>query len=97
MAIGHVAALDFFPKMEERYFEVFNLGTGKGHTVLELVRTFENVTGTQVPIRISGRRPGDVAISYASVKKANDEMGWKARFSLDDCLRDAWRFKKQKQ
>lgn len=97
LAIGHVDAVDYFDKMNDSYFDVFNLGTGTGHTVLELVSLFEKVNGVKVPCKISGRRPGDVEISYASVDKAKEKMGWESKYSLADCLADAWRFKINKK
>ena len=97
LAIGHISAINYFDKMSDNYFEVFNLGTGQGHTVLELVKTFESVNDVIIPCKIVGRRPGDVEISFASVEKANSLLNWKAKFSLADCLIDAWRFKKQQK
>ena len=92
LANGHIAAIEYFEKMNES-FDVFNLGTGKGHTVLELVSLFKKVNKIDVPIEIIGRRPGDVEISYASVDKANKLLKWHAKYSLADCLKDAWNFK----
>ena len=96
LALGHVAALGYFDRMECSY-DVFNLGTGRGHTVLSLVSLFEKVNGVKVPYEIVGRRAGDVEISFASVDKANRLLDWKSQYSLEDCLRDAWRFYKMKQ
>lgn len=92
LARGHVAALKYFKKMEN-YYEVFNLGTGTGHTVLELVKTFERVNHIHIPIKISQRRPGDVDISFASVEKANNLLNFKCIYDLDDCMFDSWKFK----
>ena len=92
LAKGHIAAIDYFDKMKEDY-DVFNLGTGKGHTVLELVDLFKTVNHIDVSIEITGRRPGDVEISFASVEKANKLLKWYAEYSLADCLKDAWNFK----
>lgn len=92
LAQGHVAAIDFFDKMESN-FEVFNLGTGKGFSVLELVKAFEKVNGVDIPYKIYPRRPGDVEISFACVDKALKLLNWKACLSKEDCVRDAWNFK----
>lgn len=96
VALGHVAAVKYFDKMNDNY-DVFNLGTGKGHTVLELVNTFEKVNGVKVPYEIAPRRPGDVEISFASVSKAEEKMGWVATKNLEDCLKDSWNFKLKKK
>lgn len=92
LALGHIAALQHFENMDG-YYDVFNLGTGKAHTVIELIKTFEKVNNVEVPYQFAPRRAGDVEISYASVDKANKYLGWKAKYSLEDCLRDAWNFK----
>lgn len=91
LASGHVAAIEYFDKMD-CYYDVFNLGTGKGHTVLELVKLFEEINGIKIPTKIVGRRPGDVEVSYASVLKVNKKLSWKAKYSLADCLKDSWNF-----
>ena len=81
LAKGHIAALDYLIK-ENKNFDVFNLGTGHGHTVLDVVNTFKNVTGVDIPYKYVERRPGDVEISYASVKKANVLLKWHAEKTL---------------
>jgi UDP-glucose 4-epimerase len=73
-------------------FEIFNLGTGKGSTVLEVIRTFEQVTGLKLDYQIAGRRPGDVEKVYADTSYANAELGWKAEYSLAQMLRSAWQW-----
>lgn len=91
LANGHLAALhgvrDRAPGCE-----TWNLGTGHGTSVLELVTTFERVTGQVVPRRIVARRPGDVATNYADTTKARSELGWQARRTLEDMCADAWRW-----
>lgn len=90
LAKGHIAALRYaggHPGVE-----VFNLGTGSGSSVLEIVRAFERATGAEVPYQIAPRRPGDVAECYADTKKAERVLGWKAGKSLEDMCRDAWRW-----
>lgn len=71
---------------------VYNLGTGQGTSVLQLVRTFEEVNGVEIPYEITARRPGDVAESYADVTKAMRELNWTAKRGLEEMCRDAWRF-----
>lgn len=89
LALGHVAAVNYLSKMKNS-FDVFNLGTGKGTTVLELIRVFEEVNQIRIPYKVVGRRPGDVAKSFADVSKANKILGWKSRFTVEDCVRDSW-------
>ena len=71
---------------------VFNLGAGKGVSVLELVSAFEAVVGVSIPKRIVGRRPGDLPVCYASTDKARRELGWEARKTISDACIDAWRW-----
>lgn len=88
LAEGHVAALENLTTG----VHIYNLGTGKGTSVLELVKTFEKVNGVKIPYEIVNRRPGDIAVCYADVSKAKKELGWVAKRSLEDMCRDAWRF-----
>ncbi|MCX7694370.1 MAG: UDP-glucose 4-epimerase GalE [Caloramator sp.] len=90
LARGHVKALD--KVMKSTGVEVYNLGTGKGYSVLDLVHTFEKVTEVKVPYRIVERRPGDVAKCFADPTKANRELGWVAEKNLEDMCKDAWRW-----
>ncbi|MFO7887903.1 MAG: UDP-glucose 4-epimerase GalE [Eubacteriales bacterium] len=90
LAEGHVAAIENL----ESGVNVYNLGTGKGTSVLQVIETFIKVNGVDVPYEIVGRRPGDIAICYADNKKAEEELGWKAKRDLKDMVRDAWRFEK---
>ncbi len=90
LAEGHVKALDKL----SRGAHIYNLGTGRGTSVLELVKSFEEANGIQIPYEIVGRRPGDIAECYADVSKAEKELGWKAKRNLLDMCRDAWRFEK---
>lgn len=88
LAEGHVAALEkLTPGVH-----VYNLGTGKGTSVLELLHAFEEINNIKVPYEIVGRRPGDIAAYYADVSKAGREQGWKARRGLVEMCRDAWNF-----
>ncbi|MDD4199829.1 MAG: UDP-glucose 4-epimerase GalE [Eubacteriales bacterium] len=94
LAKGHVAALDY--SAEHRGYEVFNLGTGRGTSVLELVKTFASVNGVDVTCSIGPRRAGDIAECYADVSKANSILGWKAALGVEDMCRDAWRWEQNK-
>lgn len=92
IAEGHAVAIE---KMKKGV-SVYNLGTGKGTSVLELVETFKRVNGVDVPFVIAERRPGDIAVCFADPSKAYKELGWKAERSLEDMVRDAWRFEERK-
>jgi len=72
--------------------EIFNVGTGKGVSVLELINTFEKVTGVKLNYKIVGRRAGDIEKVWADPKKANEVLGWKAETSLEDTLASAWKW-----
>ena len=90
LAAGHVCALRY---LEERARSItVNLGAGRGYSVLEVVKAFERATGKSVPIEVVGRRPGDVAASFADPSLAGRELGWRARLGLEDMCRDAWRW-----
>ncbi len=93
LAKGHLAAL----KAIERNcgVEVYNLGTGQGYSVLDVVRTFEEVNGVKIPYVIDSRRPGDIAVSYSSTAKALVELGWKAELGLAEMCRDSWNWQKK--
>lgn len=82
LATGHVAALDALRKNHSR-LKVYNLGTGKGVSVLELVKTFEKVTGTSVPYVVKDRREGDIVSMYANAELARKELGWTAKHSVE--------------
>ena len=90
LAKGHLDALNYLATSTGA--SVFNLGTGRGHSVLEVVRTFEEATGVTIPFEIVGRRPGDAAVSYADPGKANRELNWTARLTMADMCADAWRW-----
>ena len=87
---GHIAALHY--AQNHKGSEIFNLGTGKGYSVCEMLHTFEAVTGRRVPYCIKGRRPGDIAACYADTAKAKNELGWIAKFGLEQMCRDGWRY-----
>lgn len=88
LAEGHVIALERLA--EKAGVHTYNLGTGQGHSVLEVVRTYEQVSGQPVPYEIVERRPGDVAANWANVDKAAHELGWRAARSLEVMCRDSW-------
>ena len=90
LSVGHIHALD---KLENfKGVEVYNLGTGHGYSVLELVKTFERVNNVKVAYKIVERRPGDIAECYADSTKAKKELGWEAKKTIEDMCRDSWRF-----
>jgi UDP-glucose-4-epimerase len=90
LAEGHLRALGALETGTGVH--VWNLGTGQGYSVLDMVRAFEAASGKPVPYRISPRRPGDIATCYSDPSKAERELGWKAKRSLSDMMRDAWRW-----
>ena len=93
LARGHVAAMDYMA--EHPGVHIFNLGTGHGYSVLDMVHAFERATGRKVPYVIAPRRPGDVAAVYCDPSKAERELGWKAELSLEDMCRDSWNWQSQ--
>ena len=88
LAKGHVAALEYAVK--HKGAEAVNLGSGNGHSVLEVVNTFSSVNGIPVPYVIKERRPGDIPTSYADASKAKQLFGWEAKLTLEDMCRDMW-------
>jgi UDP-glucose 4-epimerase len=91
LAKAHVVALERLlqAKNKENY-EVFNLGTGKGSTVLEVIKSFEKVSGKKLNYKIVPRRIGDITEAYANTEKANNELGWRAESTLDEAMKSAW-------
>jgi len=75
--------------------ETFNLGTGTGSSVLEVINAFEKVSGKKLPYKIVGRREGDVISAYANTDKANQVLGWKAELSLEESLASAWKWEQK--
>ncbi len=88
LARGHVAAVKFV--LENKGCDVFNLGTGSGYSVLDMVKAFEEANGVKVPYQIVDRRPGDLATCYADPAKSAEVLGWKAEKNLTDMCRDSW-------
>ena len=96
VAKAHVIAVErLVKKKNEDNYEVFNLGTGTGSTVLEVIKAFEKVSGESLNYKIVARREGDVTAAYADTTKANKVLGWKAEKTLEDAMADAWRWEKK--
>lgn len=93
LALGHIKALDRLLKVKG--CEVYNLGTGKGYSVLDVVKAFEKASGIKINYRIAPRRAGDVACCYADAKKAKEVLGWQAQYDIDDMCADSWRWQSQ--
>ena len=93
LAKGHVAAVNY--ARENKGCEVFNLGTGSGYSVLDMVHTFRDVNQVAVPYEIVERRPGDLAVCYADPAKSAEKLHWKAEKNLADMCRDSWRWQSQ--
>ena len=93
LAKGHLAALEY--AMKHKGAEAVNLGTGRGTSVLEMVKAFEDATGVRVPYEIAPRRAGDIASAYADTSKAEQIFGWKAEKGIAEMCEDSWRFVKQ--
>ena len=91
LSIGHVKALEKIEKEGKGLF-IYNLGTGTGYSVLDMVNAFEKSTGKKVPYKIAPRRAGDIATMYADPKKAKEELGWVAEKSLEDMCKDSWNY-----
>ncbi len=93
LARAHVIALGrLLQNKNKSNYETFNLGTGTGSSVLEVVQSFERVSGKKLNYKIVGRREGDIISAYADTTKANEELGWKTELSLDDAMRSAWKW-----
>ena len=92
LAEGHLAALSFIK--QQSGLHVFNLGTGNGSSVLEMVKSFEEVTGKSIPLKVTNRRAGDIATCYARVDKANVNLSWKATKTVEDMCTSTWNFQK---
>lgn len=92
LALGHIKAIEKIK--DETGVKIYNLGTGKGTSVLELITTFAKVNHVEVPYQITDRRPGDIAACYADPRKAKEELGWEATHDIEDMCRDAYHFVK---
>jgi UDP-glucose 4-epimerase len=94
LAAGHIAALKALEDTDEPV-HIWNLGSGHGTSVLEMLKAFEKAVGRELPYEIVARRPGDVATSYADPSKANRELGWSTVKTVDDMAADTWRWQSQ--
>jgi UDP-glucose 4-epimerase len=96
LAKAHISALERLLKGRNKSnMEFFNVGTGKGSSVLEVIKAFERVSGKDLKYRIVGRREGDITAAFADTSIANKELGWKAELTLDDALRSAWKWQER--
>ena len=96
LAESHVVALErLFDNKQKSNFEIFNIGTGRGSSVMEIIKTFEKVNGVKLNYKIVGRREGDVTAVWADTSLAEKELGWKARLTMEDALRDAWHWQQK--
>ncbi|HEY8396266.1 MAG TPA: GDP-mannose 4,6-dehydratase, partial [Bacilli bacterium] len=89
LALGHIKALE---KIEKPGIRIYNLGTGRGYSVLEMISSFAKACGKILPFRIVERRPGDIGICYADSKKAERELGWKAERGIDEMCASHWKW-----
>ena len=90
LAKGHVASL---AKIEEKCgCKIYNLGTGKGYSVLDVVHAFEKACGKEIPYEIKPRRAGDIAMCYAQCDLAKEELGWQAQYDIDDMCQSSWKW-----
>ena len=94
LALGHVAALKGLDKVGIGC-RAYNLGTGSGYSVLQMVRAFEQASGRKVPYKISPRRPGDIASCYANADLAKKDLNWEVKFGLERMMQDAWRWQEK--
>jgi UDP-glucose 4-epimerase len=96
LAKAHVIALQrLIEDKNTSNFETFNVGTGTGSTVLEVIQSFEKVSGQKLSYKIANRRAGDIISAYANITKANNELGWKAELTLDDAMKSAWKWEQE--
>ncbi|RED50406.1 UDP-glucose 4-epimerase GalE [Seonamhaeicola aphaedonensis] len=96
LAKAHVVALERLLKNKNKAsYETFNLGTGKGSSVLEVIKSFERVSGKKLNYKIVGRREGDITAAYADTTNANEELGWKTQLSLDEAMLSAWKWEQK--
>ncbi len=95
LAKAHVKSLDYIAAKSPGFYDVFNIGTGQGSSVLEVINTFEKVNHKKVQYKIGPRRDGDVVATYASTEKANKVLNWHAEKTLDDALLDAWQWQEK--
>lgn len=94
LAKAHIATLEYLEKQDVPFYDVFNVGTGNGNSVMELVKTFEKVNNVKINYEIGERRQGDIEQCWADTKKINKVIGWKNKKTLEDSLRDTWNWQK---
>jgi UDP-glucose 4-epimerase len=95
LADAHVKSLEYLDKQTESFIDTFNVGTGNGNTVLEVLQTFEKVSGRKLNYQIGARRAGDIEKVWANTDKVNKVLGWQSKYSLEDSLRDSWNWQKR--
>ena len=93
LALGHVKAVEKCAK--KNGVDIYNLGTGVGYSVLDVVHAFEKASGEKIPYQVTDRRPGDIATCYSDPSKAAKELGWKAERGIEEMCEDSWRWQKQ--
>ena len=93
LARGHVKAIQKLADKEG--VSIYNLGTGKGNSVLEVIHAFERACGHEIPYEIKERRPGDIATCYSQCDKAERELGWKAEYDIDRMCADSWNWQQK--
>lgn len=93
LALGHIKALEKAHK--DNGVHIYNLGTGNGYSVLEIVENFEKANQIKIPYQIVERRPGDIPTCYADTKKAKEELGWEAKYGIEDMCKDSWNYVKK--
>lgn len=93
LALGHIKAVEHVK--EKQGVDIYNLGTGIGYSVLDVVNSFQNANQVKIPYDIVGRRAGDIAVCYANAEKARQELGWKAERNLEDMCRDSWNWQRR--
>lgn len=92
---AHIATLEYLEKQKAPFFDVFNVGTGQGTSVMELINIFEKVNGVKLNYKIGQRREGDVEACWADTKKINEVMGWKATKTIAEAMKDSWEWEKK--
>jgi UDP-glucose 4-epimerase len=90
LADAHVKAMDYIFKQEDNFYDIFNVGTGNGNTVMEVIQSFEKVSGLKLNYKIGPKRPGDIEKVWASTEKINQLLNWYPKNNLEDALKDAW-------
>jgi UDP-glucose 4-epimerase len=92
LADAHVKAIDFLKDKPDNFMDLFNVGTGQGNTVMEVIKAFEKVSSKPLNFKIGPRRPGDVEKVWADTSKITEKLNWHPKFNLEDALRDSWRW-----